>query len=156
VGSPLRLHGHGLRPRTVYVRSGPRTAVVEILVRRYVCLACDAVVLVLPADLARGHLYSLLVIAAALARWCTNEQSARAVRAELSAFSIIGAASTGWPSLTRWARSASRLWPRLKLRSAGTSPRHRARMVSVQLCAFAPMPTGRVVVDAVAGAVHAA
>lgn len=122
--------------------------------RRYVCLACDAVVLVLPADVARGHLYSLLVIAEALARWCANEQSARAVRVELSAFSIIGSASTGWPSLPRWARSGSRLWPRIKLRSAG-SPRVAARMVSAQLCAFAPVPTGRVTVDAVAGAVHA-
>jgi hypothetical protein len=127
---------------------------VEILARRYVCLACDAVVLVLPADVGRGHMYSLLVIAAALAQWSTGV-SARTVRAALGAFAIVGAASTGWPSLARWTRSAVRIWPRLKPRGWG-SPRSRAGLVSAQLSAFAPVPTGRVLIDAVAGAVHAA
>ena len=139
----------------MFTQLGGRTKIVEVLARRYVCLACDAVVLVLPADVARRYLYTRLVIAAALALWSHGRQSASAVRGRLGAFAILGHAAHGWPALARWADSARLLWPRLRSSVEGP-PQQVAQRVSVQLAAFAPVPTGQVLDDAVAGAVHAA
>lgn len=153
-GLGLVLHGHGLRPRSVVAKVGHKPKITEILARRYVCLACDAVVLVVPAEVVRGHLYSLCVIASALAKWSHDGLSARAVRAEHSMFPVVGAASSGWPSLERWAATSSCLWPRID-RLPSTSARRVAFVICVKLAAHAPVPTGRVLEDAVAGAVHA-
>jgi len=138
----------------VFTRLGDRTKIVEILARRYVCLACGAVVLILPADVARRHLYTRLVIAMALAQWSHGGLSASAVRARFGAFAIQGHAAKGWPSLRRWTLSTQCLWPRL--RAADGPPQQIAHRVSVQLAGFAPLPTGHVLEDAVTGAVHAA
>lgn len=136
------------------VQVGGRSQLTEILARRYVCLACDAVVLVMPADVARRCLYTLSVIAAALAQWSHGGWSAAAVRSAFGAFSLLGDAATGWPSLVRWSSMAQRLWPRIG-RLLCSSPRALAHRVSAKLSAFAPVPLGRVLVDCVAGAVHA-
>jgi hypothetical protein len=148
------LHGHGVRARTVIVQVRGRSLVTEIVARRYVCLACDAVALVMPADVARRCLYTLSVIAAALAQWSHGGWSAAAVRSAFGAFSLLGAAATGWPSLVRWSGMAERLWPRIG-RLRHSSPRALAHRVSAKLSAFAPVPLGRVLTDSVAGAVHA-
>lgn len=153
-GHRLTLHGHGLRPRTVFTRLGERTKIVEVLARRYVCLACDAVVLVLPADIARRYLYTRFVIAAALAWWSHERLPASAVRSRFGAFAILGPAARGWPALARWADAARLLWPRLRSSLEGP-PQQIAQRVSAQLAAFAPVPLGHVLDDAVAGAVHA-
>jgi len=138
------LHGHGVRARTVIVQVRGRSQLAEILARRYVCLACDAVALVMPADVARRCLYTLSVIAAALAQWSHGGWSAAAVRSAFGAFSLLGAAATGWPSLVRWSSMAEQLWPRIG-----------GLRVSAKLSAFAPVPLGRVLADSVTGAVHA-
>ena len=136
------------------VQVGGRSQLTEILARRYVCHACDAVALVVPADVARRCLYTLSVIAAALAQWSHGGWSAAAVRSAFSAFSLLGDAATGWPSLVRWSSMAARLWPRIG-GLACSSPRALAYRVSAKLSAFAPVPLGRVLTDSVAGAVHA-
>lgn len=150
----LVLHGHGLRARTTFVLGSHGAEITEVLARRYVCCACGAVVLVVPAEVARRHLYTLCVIAGALAAWSHGLLPARAVRAAYGAFPIVGAAARGWPSLVRWIRGASRLWPRLGPQAAA-SPRRAAHALSARLSAFAPLPTGRVLDDSVVGAVHA-
>jgi hypothetical protein len=150
----LVLHGHGLRARTVIVRDLGRSVIAEIEARRYVCRACDAVVLVVPADVARRCLYTLSLIAAALAHWSYGGMPAGAVRSAFSAFSIVGHAVKGWPSLVRWSYMVQRLWPRIG-HPTGASPRALAHVISAKLSAFAPIPSGRVLHDCVAGAVHA-
>lgn len=135
------------------VRVAGRSKPTELFARRYVCVTCGAVVLVVPADVARRCLYTLSVIAAALAQWSHGGWSALAVRSAFGAFSLLGAAATGWPSLVRWARVAERLWPRVGPLPC-SSPRALAHRVSAKLSAFAPVPLGRVLVDCVAGAVH--
>jgi hypothetical protein len=134
---------------------GPHgSEMVEILARRYVCLACGAAVLVVPAEVARRHLYTLCVIAAALAAWSHGGQPAGRVRVEHGAFPIVGASARGWLSLARWTRSAGRLWPRLGPPPAA-SPRRAAHAVCARLSVFAPLPTGHVPHDAITGSVHA-
>jgi hypothetical protein len=149
------LQGHGLRARTVITGLGERPKITEVLARRYVCLVCGAVVLVVPAEVARRHLYTLCVIAAALAKWSHGELSASAVRAELGAFSIVGDAATGWPSLIRWSFRSEKLWPRIGP-PPSASPRSAAHAISARLAAHAPVPSGHVVDDSIAGSVHAA
>ena len=151
----LVLHGHGLRARTVFVRGAHQVEITEVLARRYVCCACGAVVLVVPAEVARRHLYTLCVIAGALAAWSHGALPARAVRAAYGAFPIVGASARGWRSLVRWTRGASRLWPRLGPPPAA-SPQRAAHALCAKLSVFAPLPTGHVPDDAVAGAIHAA
>ncbi len=131
-----------------------RSKLTEIAARRYVCRACDAVVLVLPADVARRCLYTLSVIAAALAQWSHAGLSARVVRSVFSPFLIVGDAARGWPSLVRWCGMAERLWPRIAPLSCA-SPRVAAHQLCAKLSAFASVPSGRVLQDCVAGAVHA-
>jgi hypothetical protein len=138
----------------VIVQVGGRSKLTEILARRYVCRACGAVSLVMPADVARRRLYTLSVIAAALAQWSHGGWSAASVRSAFGAFPLLGAATTGWPSLVRWSRMAERLWPRIG-RVPSSSPRALAHRVSAKLSSFAPAPLGRVLTDCVAGAVHA-
>jgi hypothetical protein len=138
----------------VIVQAGGRSKLTEILARRYVCRACGAVALVVPADVARRCLYTLSVIAAALAQWSHGGWSAAAVRSAFGAFPLLGAAATGWPSLLRWTCMAERLWPRIG-RLPRLSPRVLAHRVSAKLSAFSPVPLGRVLTDSVAGAVHA-
>ncbi len=139
----------------MFTRVGERTEIVEILVRRYVCLGCGAVVLVVPADIAWRHLYTRVVIAGALAHWSYAGFAAKAVRTTFGAFRIVGSAVTGWPSLKRWSRASTRLWPRLRPIGEQT-PRAAAYAASAQLSAFAPIPTGNVLDDAPAGSIHAA
>jgi hypothetical protein len=138
----------------VIVQVGGRSKLTEIHARRYVCRACAAVALVMPADVARRCLYTLSVIAAALVQWSHGGWSAAAVRCVFSAFPLLGAAAVGWPSLLRWASMAERLWPRIGcLPTSG--PRALAHRASAKLSSFAPVPLGRVLIDCVAGAIHA-
>lgn len=154
MGDSLVLHGHGLRPRTVIVRADGRSVLTEIAARRYVCRACDAVALVVPADVARRCLYTLTLIAAALASWSHGGLAAHAVRAAFSAFSVLGAAATGWPSLKRWTGMVTQLWPRLG-EVGSHAPRVTSGRITAKLAAFAIVPSGSLLDDAPAGAVHA-
>lgn len=148
------LHGHGLRARTIVEHAAGRAKLTEIAARRYVCRACDAVVLVLPADVARRCVYTLSVIAAALAQWSHAGLSARVVRSVFNPFAVLGDAARGWPSLARWCGMAERLWPRIAPLSLA-SPLITAHQVCAKLSAFAPVPSGRVLQDCIAGVVRA-
>ena len=59
---------------------------------------------VVPADVLPGRLYTGPAIALALALWAVLEMTAAAVRARVSPFPIIGpTAAGGWITLRRWA-----------------------------------------------------
>jgi hypothetical protein len=102
------LHGHGWRERQVRGPAGPGQHPVErnVLVRRYRCLACGAVIVVGPGELLPGWLFSAPAIAWALWLFGVARQSAARVRSQVSPWSTIGAtAATGWATLRRWARA---------------------------------------------------
>jgi len=87
--------------------AGDSGAVHEILLRRYRCLGCGAVLTVGPRDLLPGMLYSLVTVVVALAQWGQGATTS-SVRAQLGAFSVIGNATLhDWCSLRRWARRAA-------------------------------------------------
>lgn len=145
------LHGHGLRGRILL---GPKSAA-EVPTRRYHCTRCGAVVAVCPAELRRCRRYGAVVIAAALARWSVDRVAAHRVREELGAFTVVGdEACRDWASLRRWARAGPLVWPRAGPTRDGSPLLLGADLVH-RLASLAPIATGVVSVDALAGALVA-
>lgn len=107
-GSRLGLHGHGVRERQL--RGPPSVDAVsttQVLVcRRYRCVGCGAVILVVPRGVAPRRHYGHASIALALALWALAGQPLAAVRRRVCAWPVTGAASTGWRTLRRWAGAA--------------------------------------------------
>lgn len=105
MGQGLRLHGHGIRLRQML---GPAEALgepvmLEVSCRRYLCVACDAVVLVVPSTMLAGRRYSAAAIAQALALFGLEGQCPAKIRGRTSPDKIVGdTASAGWASLDRW------------------------------------------------------
>lgn len=73
--------------------------------RRYRCVACRAVILVLPRGVAPRRHYGHAAIAMALTLWALLDESAAAVRRRVCA-SPVTVSGTDWPVLRRWARAA--------------------------------------------------
>src|SRR5215213_1254852 len=71
VGSPRKLQGHGTRDRQVRGPGGPGQAptTVVLRVRRYRCVRCGAVIVVVPREVRARRLYSVAAIGFALALW---------------------------------------------------------------------------------------
>jgi hypothetical protein len=101
----LRVHGHGLRVREML---GPQVAqgepaTVGVPCRRYLCVDCDAVMLVVPGAILARRRYSASAIAQALALFGLERMSPAKVRRWTSPFRIIGAtAAAGWVTIDRW------------------------------------------------------
>ena len=142
-GGTLGLHGHGLRERHQWgpAEAGGVALLVGSLLRRYRCLSCGAVVMVVPRGVLRRRLYSAGAIALALALWGVADLSAAPVRARVSPLRIVGAtASAGWASLRRWSRAvrAGRLFPVVRAPPADMTLREVAARAATTLAAFAP------------------
>lgn len=123
----------------------------EVLTRRYECRACESVVVVVPAGVARGYRYSLSAIAWALSLWAYAHQSEASVRSRASTSKTIGAASaTRWASLRRWTRCALALFGPMP-NELGTL-RERAARIATFIASQAPISHGPVPLDAFYGA----
>lgn len=85
-GKSLRVVGHGLRGREVEGPDEPEAAPASraVLARRYRCLGCGAVLVVVPRGVARGIQYTLDAIGYALALWGYAHRTAERVRRAVS------------------------------------------------------------------------
>jgi len=154
LSAPIGLHGHGLRTRLLLGPLGPGAPpqLGELMVRRYQCQRCAAVVVVCPRALRRYFRYAAVAIALALSMWSADGQPAAMVRAQVSPFRVVGhEARRDWRSLRRWARAGPRLWPQLRA-GPDASPHAMAHGLVRQLAALATLPSGVMRVDACAGA----
>ncbi len=107
----------------------------EIEVRRYRCLRCEAVIVVLPRGVLPRLRYGAVAIALALALWSAGASSA-AVRDQVGGFVIVGEdARRSWGSVSRWARTPP--WASAP-GSTGDPPRVRAARVTQWLSGHAP------------------
>jgi hypothetical protein len=109
------LHGHGRRERRVGVPSDTKgnTEELELLLRRYACQRCKAVIVVGPRGLLRGRHYSAMAIALALWLWAVCHHSDAAVRTTSCAVEYRGLSRPErWTTLRRWARAGrdGELW----------------------------------------------
>lgn len=110
VGGRVQLHGHGTRERQVAgaaLPDGPPTTV-TISCRRYRCIRCGAVIIVVPREVRGRRVYSIAAIALALALWGLAQAAASAVRTRVSPAKLVGETATGsWTTLRRWARQVA-------------------------------------------------
>ena len=142
VGEPIQLHGHGLRERQVLgppsPGEGPTKVVVEA--RRYRCLACRAVVIVVPRGVVTRRRYSAQAIGFALALWALVKVHAVEVRRRVSPVAPVGFdTALGWPALRRWARAVKegRLFRGLPAAGLGATLREVAATATSALAAAA-------------------
>jgi hypothetical protein len=108
VGGRIQIHGHGLRERQVYGPPDPDAAAAAIVVagRRYRCVCCGAILLVVPREVLPRRQYSASAIALALALWGLVQATALAVRRRVSPAKELGfTAMLGWVTLRRWAKA---------------------------------------------------
>lgn len=102
--------GHGLVARQLRGPLAPSAAPEQrlVLLRRYRCRACHAVLLVGPSGLSPRRWYARSAIAAALAGYGRGDSSAD-VRARVSPAPVVGvAAADRWVTVSRWIDAAQR------------------------------------------------
>jgi hypothetical protein len=146
VGEPIQLHGHGVRARLVFGPGGPTEAatITTIMARRYRCVPCTAVIVVVPREVRGRRQYSASAIALALALWGLLLATAAEVRRRVSAAKVVGAtAARGWATLRRWARAAEqkKLFPSVPLPGGEATLRQVAAAVATALSASADPAT---------------
>jgi hypothetical protein len=105
VGGGLGIHGHGRRDRWVLgvVGLGEPAGSVVVVGRRFRCLGCGCVMLVVPREVSPWRRYALGTIVLALAGFSLGE-TAQALRARLSPGKSF---EEGWPALGRWLRAVA-------------------------------------------------
>jgi hypothetical protein len=137
-GRALGLVGHGLRERQL---RGPAAAdavptVVVLLVRRYLCVRCAAVITVVPREVEPRRHYSRPAIALALALFALSAKSAATIRHAISPWRLT--ATPGWRTFWRWLSAARRgaLFPAAA--PPGASSRQIAERVAQLAMSHAP------------------
>lgn len=111
MGGGIQLQGHGTRERQVRgpCEAGARAALVVVVARRYRCVPCGAVLIVVPYEVRGRRVYSASAIGLALALWGLLGATASQVRRRVCPATVLGAAgATGWTTLRRWARDLRR------------------------------------------------
>jgi len=163
VGGRIQVQGHGLRERQVRGPLGPGedAAIVVITGRRYRCVCCDAVLLVVPRGVLPRRQYSAAAIGFALALWGLVKATAMAVRLQISPSKVLGFnAMTGWVTLRRWAKAVKTrcLFPSAPAAGPSATLRTVAALAATALAASADPTTRRLPLEqrAFLGAAHAA
>ena len=111
--------------------------------RRFRCLRCSAVVLVVPRAMLPRRWYSGSAIALALALYGIERAARAAVRRRVSPFEVVGyRAATGWVTLGRWvdAVRVGRLFSRVRPSPARFTRRQVAERAATTLGSRAPPP----------------
>jgi hypothetical protein len=109
------LHGHGVRVRRLRgpVTADGRPTEFEVLVRRYACQRCRAVITVGPRGLLPRRRYTAMAIALALWMWSVRRLTDAAVRNTTCPVAETGVSRPErWTTLRRWGRAArdGELW----------------------------------------------
>jgi len=131
-----------------------------IKLRRYLCLACSAVITVGPRMLLRGRRFSAAAIGLALALWSAMQLSAAEVRKQVSPHPARGFdAVLGWASLRRWARAvrAGTLFPSVRGCPEDWSLRQVAAHTTSRLASSGPLSASGepLLIRVYAGVAHA-
>lgn len=109
IGGPIQLVGHGLRQRQVLgpVEVGGVPAALVVLVRRYLCRVCGAVMTVVPRGVVPGRVYGALAIVVALALWAIQGLASAGIRARVSPWPHV-ADPRQWAMPARWVDAVAR------------------------------------------------
>ena len=139
-GERLALHGHGRRrrqPSGPQEPDGPPTSV-GVRARRYLCVVCGAVIVVVPCELLPRRQYSACAIALAVALYGVEHLHVANVRVLVSTWEADRA--VGWITLRRWLRSirSGGLFPGIRRCPAEWTLRQGAERAATTLAAWAP------------------
>ncbi|WP_437996891.1 hypothetical protein WMF26_39090 [Sorangium sp. So ce185] len=163
LGGAIQLQGHGRRERQVWGPASPDQPpeVISVAARRYRCLGCSAVLLVVPRGVLGRRIYSAAAIGFALALWGLALATAIEVRRRVGPARILGeSAVTGWATLRRWAREVAqrRLFAQAPDQGPSASLRKSAATAAASLAASADPTTRALPIEhrAFLGAAHAA
>jgi hypothetical protein len=163
VGGRIQLHGHGLRQRQVRGPPGPGEAAVVVVItgRRYRCVPCGALFLVVPREVLPRRQYSAAAIGLALALWGLVQATALAVRLRVSPATSLGFdAMAGWVTLRRWAKAVKqrRLFASAPVAGPSATLREVAALAATALAASADPTTRHLPLEqrAFLGAAHVA
>jgi hypothetical protein len=163
VGGRIQVHGHGLRERQVRGPLGPgeKAVVIGVPGRRYRCVVCDSVFLVVPREVLPRRQYSAAAIGFALALWGLVGLTATAVRLRINPSKVLGFdAMTGWVTLRRWAKAVKTrcLFPSVPAAGPSATLRTVAALAATALAASADPATRHLPLErrAFLGAAHAA
>ena len=163
LGGRIQIHGHGLRERQVRGPLGPgeKAVAIGVLGRRYRCVVCGSVFLVVPREVLPRRQYSAAAIGFALAVWGLVKATAMAVRLQISPSTVLGfEAMTGWVTLRRWAKAVKNGCLFSSVPAAGPSATLRdvAALAATALAASADPTTRHLPLEqrAFLGAAHAA
>ena len=141
-GARIGIVGHGRRERQ---QRGPVTpagppALVQLLVRRYLC-RCGAILMVVPRETQPRRLYTVSAIGWALALFGVTRLPPRRVREQTSPWKVVGAtAARGWVTLRRWVHAvrAGRLLPCVRPSPADFGLRQIAERAATTVAGHAP------------------
>ena len=89
--------------------------------RRYRCVGCGAVSLVVPRGVAPRKHYGYAAIAMALTLWLLVGEPVREVRRRVCAWQLTRESPSSWPTLRRWRCS---LGDRFAQKAVGRAPPH--------------------------------
>ena len=122
------------------------------MLRRYRCHRCKAIIVAAPRGVLPRQRYGAVAVALALSLWSSEQLPGWQVRQQVSPLPSVGNEPMhGWRSLRRWAHGCDRWWHWLRVAPPGDA-RAAALQASRTLAAKAPITTGRLWVDACAGA----
>jgi len=141
-GARLGLQGHGVRRRQVRgpVEPDGPPQIGTVVLRRYRCVTCNAVVMVGPRGLLRRYLYAAPAIGWALALYGVARHTAAQVRRRVSPWSVVGDAAAGrWATLRRWIKAVAqrRLLAGLRRSRSDATPRQVAEAAATTLAGWA-------------------
>lgn len=137
----LMLHGHGMRERQLRGPLEPngKPQLLALLLRRYLCVACGAVLTVAPGAVLPRRLFTAGAIALALALWSVGGVPSPAVRERVSPLRAVGPASArSWLTLRRWTGHARALFGSVRPWPDGWPPRKVAERVATTLASLGP------------------
>ena len=134
--------GHGLRERQLRGPSEPGgpPGLIVLLIRRYLCRNCGAILTVVPRGVARAKHFAATAIAFSLALFGIDRLPAFKVREAVNDCRIVGAtAASTWATLRRWIGAIHRgvLWPSLPRLAEPSTPRRIAERAAMALSAAA-------------------
>lgn len=118
---------------------------IDVLARRYLCVHCGAVLVVVPREMLPRRHYSAPAIALALTLWGAFQQPPREVRRRVGRWPIVGPCRPGrWATLRRWAKAVrvGALFPGVRPSPATWSLRDVARRAATTIGAHGPPSIG--------------
>lgn len=137
------IHGHGTRERALWGPSevGGEPTVRLVLVRRFRCVSCHCVLIVVPAEVGPYVSFTLPAILMALAAWALDRATPGSLLSSLSPSPRRGNSDPWrWPSVRRWLKRRDVLFPQLDISDYPSMRETAAALVAAMVARMSNAP----------------